>query len=368
MVGVMKKTDIKRLLGCPEGEREVFDREDYLHDRVVLVTGAGGSIGSELCRQISRCGPRQLILLGRGEHSIFQIQNELASSGPEQNIVSVIGDVGHPGKMDYVFRKYRPEIVFHAAAHKHVSFVEQNPEEGVLNNVFGTRNIARVARQYGAERFVLSSTDKAVAPISMLGATKKLAECLIRDLSREGSTRFVSVRFGNVLCSRGSVVPLFEEQIASGGPVTVTHADARRFFMSIPEAAHLVLHSGAVGKNGDLCVLDMGEPVRILDLAEALIQLNGQNPDAEIDIVFTRLGPGEKLVEQLLTEAEAQSARREGKILVCQFEERNGTLDEERLERLRQAAAACRRDEIMRLLKEMVPGYQPGASASCCST
>ena len=276
-------SDIEAVLARSEMEIDPREVGAYLQDKVVLVTGAGGSIGSELCRQISICGPRQLLLLGRGEYPIYQVQQELSVSHPAQATVSIIGDVGSPGKIEDLFHTYRPQIVFHAAAHKFVHLVEQYPEEGVLTNIFGTRNIALIARRAQTETFVLVSTDKAFAPTSALGATKKLAELIVRDLSSEGSTSFVSVRFGNVLRSRGSVVPLFEQQIARGGPLTLTHPEMRRYFMSLHEAVHLVLEGGATGRNGDLCILDMGEPLRILDLAQALIRM-GNHRDRQIAI------------------------------------------------------------------------------------
>ncbi len=353
-------TDIGELLSRSEAQAAPAEAGAYLQDRVVLVTGAGGSIGSELCRQISLCRPKQLLLLGRGEYPIYQIQQELVASHPAPATISSIGDVGDPGKMDHVFRTFRPQIVFHAAAHKFVSFVEQNPEEGVRNNVFGTQNLALAARHYQAEKFVLISTDKAVAPTSVLGATKKLAERIVQELAREGKTTFVNVRFGNVLRSRGSVVPLFEQQIARGGPLTLTHPEMRRYFMSLHEAVHLVLQSGALGRNGDLCILDMGDPVRIAELAEALIRMSGREPYRDIAMVFTGMGPGEKLVEQMFSEEEARNVEPVGKILICRSNGRSeGQLGKERLERLRKAAAQCRRPEIIRLLKELVPEYRP---------
>jgi FlaA1/EpsC-like NDP-sugar epimerase len=353
------KSDIEEFLRHSEDDVDSTDVGGYLRDKTVLVTGAGGSIGSELCRQIIRCQPGHLLLLGRGEHSIYQIRNELKFLAPDQTITSIIGDVCHPGKIDFVFRTYRPEIVFHAAAHKHVIFVEQNPEEGVNNNIFGTQNIARIARQYQIEKFVLISTDKAVYATSVLGATKKLAELLIQELAAEGSTEFVNVRFGNVLRSRGSAVPFFEKQIDNGGPLTLSHPDVERYFMSIHEAVHLVLQSGATGKNGDLCILDMGEQIRILDLVETLIRMKGLTPYEEIDIIFSGLESGEKLSEQMLTKEEAGSAKKIGKILICRSEECNGRIREKQMDRLRQAADQCRREEIIQLLQKMVPGYRP---------
>lgn len=354
--------DIGELLSRAEIQIDPVEVGAYLQDKVVLVTGAGGSIGSELCRQISLCRPRQLLLLGRGEYPIYQIHQELATFYPSQTTISIIGDVGSRGKMDYLFRTYRPQIVFHAAAHKFVHFVEQNPEEGVLNNVFGTQNIALIARHYQTEKFVLISTDKAVAPTSVLGATKKLAELIVQDLARVGNTSFVSVRFGNVLRSRGSVVPLFEQQIARGGPLTLTNPEMRRYFMSLHEAVHLVLQSGTTARNGDLCILDMGEPVRILDLAETLIRMKGHEPVRDIPIVFTGMGPGEKLEEQMFSAEETQNVEQVGKLLVCRPKENIHSLNAETLEHLRQAATRCQRPELIQLLRDLLPDYHPGAA------
>jgi FlaA1/EpsC-like NDP-sugar epimerase len=299
-----------------------------------------------------------LIALGRGEHSIYQIVNELRDTFPDLPVQGVIGDVGDSAKMDHIFRIFQPALVFHAAAYKHVAFVEENPEEGVRNNTFGTRNIALTSLRHQVERFMLISTDKAVYPSSVLGATKKLAELIVAELAGRGTTGFITVRFGNVLRSRGSAVPLFEQQIARGGPVTVTHPDMTRFFMSIPEAAQLVLRSGEVAANGDLCVLDMGAPVRILDLVETLIALHGHAPHRDIGIEFTGIKPGEKLTEQMLTEEEARETKRTGKLLISQSGREQTPLEEDQLERLRAAAVACRRDEVIELLEAIVPNYR----------
>jgi len=356
----LEKVDIEDLLGRSEVTLDPDRVVAYLQGKVVLVTGAGGSIGSELCRQISRCKPTLLVLLGKGENSIYHIEKELESLFPHQEINTVIGSVTDQIKVDYVFNHYRPDVVFHAAAHKHVPFMEENPEEAVLNNVFGTETVARSAIRHGVSKFVLISTDKAVYPSSVMGASKKLAELMLQKLGRESNAiDFVAVRFGNVLRSRGSVVPLFEKQIKEGGPVTVTHPDMTRYFMSIPEAVRLVLHSGAIGNNEDLCILDMGEPVRILDLVENMIRLAGLKPYEDIAISFTGLRPGEKLVEKLLTIEEAKTIKKVDKILVCKSESYDWTEFEDQLRRLKIAATGCRREEIIWIIEEMVPGYQP---------
>ncbi|MBE3576262.1 MAG: polysaccharide biosynthesis protein [Limnochordales bacterium] len=283
----------------------------YLRGRTVLVTGAGGSIGSELCRQVAGFGPRRLILLGHGENSIFAIQGELKEKFPGLETVDCIADIRDGAKMRRVFGEWRPQIVFHAAAHKHVPLMEENPDEAVTNSIFGTLNVARAAAEVGAERFVLISTDKAVNPVNCMGASKRVAEMIIQAMSR-GSlavgrpvrTRFVAVRFGNVLGSRGSVIPIFKRQIAAGGPVTVTHPEMKRYFMTIPEAVQLVLQAGAMGEGGEIYVLRMGQPIRIVDLAREMIRLSGLEPDVDIKIEFTGIRPGERLFEELHTDVE----------------------------------------------------------------
>jgi FlaA1/EpsC-like NDP-sugar epimerase len=272
--------------------------DEYLAGRTVLVTGAGGSIGMELCRQVARANPRTLILMGHGENSIFDAAIELRRTFPAVAFTTVICDIRDEHRVAEIFRAHRPAVVFHAAAHKHVPLMEENPEEAITNNVFGTAVIVRASVRYGVERFVLISTDKAVAPTSIMGASKRLAETIVSDAARRCGRPFVAVRFGNVLGSRGSVVPHFKRQIETGGPVTVTHPEMRRFFMTIPEAVHLVLQAGGLGVGDDLFVLDMGEPIRIVDLAQDVIKLSGFTIE-EIPIVFTGVRPGEKMTEAL---------------------------------------------------------------------
>jgi len=271
----------------------------YLGDRVVLITGAGGSIGSELCRQVAHRHPRHLVLLGHGEYSIYLIHQELQEQFRGLDLTPVIADVRDDARLRRIFERHRPDVIFHAAAHKHVPLMEQNIEEAVTNNILGTRNVLEVAEQSGAERFVLISSDKAVNPANIMGATKRVAELMVQDVAGRTGRNFVAVRFGNVLGSRGSVVPLFKRQIAAGGPVTVTHPDMERYFMTIPEAVYLVLQAAALGQGGELFVLDMGEPVKIVDLAHDLITLSGLQPGRDIGIKFTGLRPGEKLRERL---------------------------------------------------------------------
>ncbi|TBH21918.1 polysaccharide biosynthesis protein [Thermus thermamylovorans] len=334
----------------------------YLEGRVVLITGAGGSIGSEVSRQVARFHPDLLLLLGRGENSLFQLEKELEVEWPELRYKVVVADVRHREGLEQVFRLYRPHVVFHAAAHKHVPLMEAWPSEAVFNNVGGTRNLVELALVYGVERLVNISTDKAVNPTSVMGASKRVAEMVVSwgaKRAKEGQD-FVSVRFGNVLGSRGSVVPLFLEQIRRGGPVTVTHPEMRRYFMTIPEATQLVLQAGSMGGRGLVYVLDMGEPVRILDLAKDLIRLAGLEPYRDIEIVFTGMRPGEKLYEELLTAEEGTEASRHEKIFVA----KNGTLGEDfpgLLEGLFAAARSYDPGKVREALSLLVPSYSPGS-------
>ena len=277
---------------------------DSIKDKVVLVTGGGGSIGSELCRQIAQNNPKQLIIVDIYENNAYDIQQELLRTYPYLNLKVLIGSVRNTLRINKIFETYRPQIVYHAAAHKHVPLMEESPNEAIKNNVFGTLKTVKAAHQWGVERFVLISTDKAVNPTNIMGATKRLCEMIVQMYSRRSKTEYVAVRFGNVLGSNGSVIPLFKKQIAQGGPVKVTHPDIIRYFMTIPEAVSLVLQAGAYAKGGEIFVLDMGAPVKILDLAKNLIKLSGYTPDKDIKIEFTGLRPGEKLYEELLMDEE----------------------------------------------------------------
>ncbi len=276
----------------------------YLGAARVLVTGAGGSIGSELCRQVAGYGPRQLVLLGHGESSIYSIDRELRGKFPSLELHPCIADVRDPQRLSQILAQYRPQVVFHAAAHKHVPLMECNVEEAVTNNILGTQCVLEQAIRHGVARFVLISSDKAVNPINAMGASKRVAEMLVQDAAQRAAGIFVAVRFGNVLGSRGSVVPLFQEQIAAGGPVTVTDPAMERFFMTIPEAVNLVLQAGALGRSGEIYMLDMGQPVRIVDLARDMIELSGLRPGEDIEIRFTGMRPGEKVREELITQDE----------------------------------------------------------------
>ncbi len=331
----------------------------YLSGQVVLVTGAGGSIGSGLCRQIATYSPRELLLLGRGEHSIFDFQVELADSFPELDIVSVIADVKDRPKMERIMTQYGPSIVFHAAAHKHVTLMEQNPDEAVMNNILGTQSVAEAAAEHGVKKFVLISTDKAVRPRSVMGACKRVGEMLMQDLARRNSTSFVAVRFGNVLGSRGSAISIFRRQIALGGPLTITHPDTERYFMTMPEAIQLVIQAAILGETGSILVLDMGDPIRIVDLAQDLVDLSGLKAGEDIDFIFIGLRPGEKLREELFSPDEEVSRTKHASIFVVRPREIDhrrlhaGIRELERLSREADTAA------IKRKLQEIVPEYRP---------
>lgn len=299
-----KPINILDLLGREQVKVNIDDIIGYIENKVVLVTGGGGSIGSELCRQIASHSPKQLIILDVYENNAYEIEQELKRKLPNLNLLTLIASVRDLGKIEDVFKKYRPNIVFHAAAHKHVPLMETSPNEAVKNNVCGTHNVADVAGRFGAEKFVLISTDKAVNPTNIMGASKRICEMIVQTINKKYKTDYVAVRFGNVLGSNGSVVPLFTKQIADGGPITVTHKDIVRYFMTIPEAVSLVLQAGAFAKGGEIFVLNMGEPVKIYDLAVNMIKLSGLEPFKDIDIKITGLRPGEKLYEEMLMSEE----------------------------------------------------------------
>ena len=303
-VSSLKEVEIEDLLGREPIRINTEEVLGHVGGKVVLVTGGGGSIGSELCRQLAAHHPKQLIILDIYENNAYDIQQELIRKYPDLDLVVLIASVRNKERIDSIFETYRPNIVYHAAAHKHVPLMEDSPHEAIKNNVFGTYKVAQAADRYGVDKFVLISTDKAVNPTNIMGASKRLCEMLIQSMNRNSRTNYVAVRFGNVLGSNGSVIPLFKKQIAEGGPVTVTHPDIIRYFMTIPEAVSLVLQAGAYGRGGEIFVLDMGEPVKILDLATNLIKLSGYRVGEDIQIVFTGLRPGEKMYEELLMNEE----------------------------------------------------------------
>ena len=348
---------VEDVLGRPEVELKDSTNE-LITNKTVMGTGGGGSIGSELCRQIAMCSPKKLIILDIYENSAYSIQQELLRRyGDRLNLQVLIASVRDSKKIDALFRANRPDVVFHAAAHKHVPLMEISPEEAVKNNVFGTYNVACAADRYGAERFVLISTDKAVNPTNVMGATKRVCEMIVQALAQKSKTKFVAVRFGNVLGSNGSVLPLFKEQIAAGGPVTVTDPEIVRFFMTIPEAVQLVLEAGQMGKGGEIFVLDMGKPVKILDLAENLIKLSGLIPYKDIQIQFTGLRPGEKLYEELLMDEEGVRKTGNRKIFVGSPLGLNKDTFFEQLAELKKIAYSNNSENLVRALLALVPTF-----------
>ncbi len=348
--------EIEDLLGRDPVQLEEHLLETFLTGRTVMVTGAGGSIGSELVRQIARFDPRRLVLFERAEFALFEIDRELRTLWPDLAIDARVGDVCDGPRVEEVLAEVRPGVIFHAAAHKHVPLMEANPAEAVKNNVLGTLALGEAAGRHGVDAFILISTDKAVRPTSVMGASKRLAELVVQKLDGDHpGTRFLAVRFGNVLDSAGSVIGIFRRQIAQGGPVTVTHPEMRRYFMTIPEASQLVLQAGAMGRGGEIFVLDMGEPVRILELAEKMIRLSGFEPDLDVAIHFTGVRPGEKLFEEIELEGEEMSKTRHPKIFVGKLHPQPAEWIESTVERLRELAGGGDPDAVRRALGELVP-------------
>ncbi|MBQ0037980.1 MAG: polysaccharide biosynthesis protein [Clostridiales bacterium] len=359
-INALRKVSLLDLLGRDPVQVNLQEICHYITGKVVMVTGGGGSIGSELCRQIAASHPLQLIIFDIYENNAYDIQMELHRTHPELDLVVLIGSVRDPRRLDDVLGQYRPELVFHAAAHKHVPLMESSPNEAIKNNVFGTYKMAHAAREFGVRKFILISTDKAVNPTNIMGASKRLCEMVVQMLSRRGGTEFVAVRFGNVLGSNGSVVPLFEKQIAEGGPVTVTHPEITRFFMTIPEAVSLVLQAGYYAKGGEIFVLDMGNPVRIDDMARKLIRLSGFEPDVDIPVVYTGLRPGEKLYEELLMNEEGLQETANSMIHIGKPIEMDDAAFALQLKALEQACEENSPD-ICKLVAEIVPTYHPGS-------
>ena len=369
-VSRIRKVSIEDLLGRKSVELNLEEISNYLKGKRVLVTGGGGSIGKELGRQICRFAPEKLTLLDHSEYGIFQVNLELKSKWPGLEIELVVADIRDREKMDKIFRRLKPEVVFHAAAYKHVPMMEYHPDEAISSNIIGTKNVGELANKYGTERMVMISTDKAINPTSVMGATKQVAEMVVKDLGSrnigvresENKTKFVAVRFGNVLESDGNVVHMFKRQIAEGGPVTVTDKRMKRYFMTLPEASQLVIQAGALGKGGEVFVLDMGKPVKVLDVARDLIFLSGFVPDEDMEIKIVGLRPGEKLFEELLTKEEKSNGLEDTehkKIFIAQVEE----VDRERLEKdIRELEVLVKEmdmEGIVRKLQEVVPSYQP---------
>ena len=351
----LREVRIEDLLRREPVHLDVASMADFLDDRVVLITGAGGSIGSEICRQVGHWKPRLMILVEQAENPLFHLIRDLRERVPDVQTVAVVADIAHEPSMKRVMATYQPAVVVHTAAHKHVPLMERNVPEAVKNNVFGTRCVATAAAEVGVETFLLISTDKAVNPTSVMGTTKRVAELVLQDLGRRFPTRFVMVRFGNVLGSAGSVVPIFKAQIEKGGPVTVTHKDMVRYFMTIPEAARLVLQAAALEADGNLFVLDMGDPVRIVDLAEDLIRLSGLEPNVDIEIKFSGIRPGEKLFEELLLGDEGLASTPHGKIHLGAVKVPHPELMERGLKRLMEAMLGGDEVACRRILGEMVP-------------
>ncbi|WP_183354171.1 polysaccharide biosynthesis protein [Geomonas silvestris] len=358
-VSQIKDVEIEDLLGRDPVVLDQSAIRNYLTDKKVLVTGAAGSIGSEICRQVALFKPAKLILFDHAETPLFYIEKELAAANPDLRIIPVVGDVKNQDKVATLFDDFYPEVVFHAAAYKHVAMMEYNPAEAVLNNVLGSKVVADAAHKYKVRNFVMVSTDKAVNPTNIMGATKRSAEIYVQGLAALSKTKFTTVRFGNVLGSNGSVIPLFKEQIRSGGPVTVTDRHVVRYFMTIPEASQLVLQAGCIGKGGEIFVLDMGEPVRILALAEELIRLSGLVPYKDIDITFTGLKPGEKLFEELLIDGEGMRPTTHRKIRVMASVESELKQVSQRLEELFSVARGANIAALVEALKAIVPEFVP---------
>ena len=353
----LREVQIEDLLGREPIEVNVDEIIGYVSGKVVLVTGGGGSIGSELCRQIAQHMPKQLLIFDIYENNAYEIQQELLQKYPKLNMTVLIGSVRNEARVESIFRTYRPDIVYHAAAHKHVPLMEDSPNEAIKNNVFGTLNVANAADVFGAKRFVLISTDKAVNPTNIMGASKRICEMVIQNLNKKSKTEYVAVRFGNVLGSNGSVIPLFKKQIEQGGPVTVTHPDIIRYFMTIPEAVSLVLQAGAYARGGEIFVLDMGEPVKILDLARNLIQLSGYRVNEDIKIEFTGLRPGEKMYEELLLNEEGLQETANKMIHIGKPVVYDSDIFERQLKELYEACQG-ESEDIRKKVQEIVPTYQ----------
>ena len=355
----IRDISIEDLLGREPVEIDTGNLSSYIRGNNILVTGAGGSIGSELCRQTARFNPAKLIMLDRGETELFNIDMEIKEGYPDLRVSSIVGDIRDENTIKGIFRETTIDTVFHAAAYKHVPLMEANPREAILNNIYGTKVLAKISSESGAKRFIFISTDKAVNPTSVMGVTKRVAENLILGLTNN-RTAFISVRFGNVLGSRGSVIPIFQEQIKKGGPITITDYEMKRYFMTIPEAIQLVMQAGAMGKGGDVLVLDMGDPISVYQVAEELIRLSGLEPDKDIPIVISGKRPGEKLFEELLTAEEGTTATLHQKIFSAKITEKIDKRYVKKIDKLISLARDNSDDgQLFSLLHELVPTYQP---------
>ena len=354
----IRDISIEDLLGREPVKIDMGQVSSYVRNKNIFVTGAGGSIGSEFCRQTARFDPEKLIMLDMGETELFNIDMEIREAYPNLSLLAIVGDIRDEDTINRIFKESSIDTVFHAAAYKHVPLMEANPREAILNNIYGTKVLARISSECGVKRFIFISTDKAVNPTSVMGTTKRVAENLIMGLNND-RTAYISVRFGNVLGSRGSVVPIFQEQIKNGRPVTITDYDMKRYFMTIPEAVQLILQAGAMGKGRDVFVLDMGDPVSVYHVAEELIRLSGLEPDKDIPIVISGKRPGEKLFEELLTAEEGTTATLHKKIYSARIRSK---IDEEYLKKIDLLISLAREDkdsgQIFSILKELVPTYQ----------
>jgi len=358
------KVELEDLLGRVPVKIDLAAIKDFIHNKNVLITGAGGSIGSELAKAIILFDPKNLVILDIDETELFYLVNKIKYS--KANVIPVIGDIKNETKMEAVYKKYSPQIVFHSAAYKHVPILEFFPDEAVKTNIYGTKVLAELSLKYDVEKFIFISTDKAINPTSVMGATKRCGEEMIKILNQKNTTKFISVRFGNVLGSRGSVIPLFKEQIRRGGPVTVTHPEMKRYFMSNSEAVLLVLEASAIGEGGEVFVLDMGEPIKIVDLAEEMIRLSGYEPDVDIPIVFSQMRAGEKLFEEILSAEEGTEETEYEKIFIVR--DSKGARSKDLIEKIKHliemSSQDVRKDEIIGLLREIVPTYMPAQNKS----
>ena len=337
--------------------KQVLLIKGFIKGKIILITGAAGSIGSELCLQAAEFKPSSLLILDQDETGIFNISGEIKDKFPNLKVVSLIADIQDEAKIDRIFNTLKPNIVFHAAAYKHVPLMEEHPDEAIKNNIFGTKTVAENALKYRVENFIFISTDKSVNPTSVMGATKRVGETLCQALNQKNHTKFISVRFGNVLGSRGSVIPIFQEQINKGGPIKITDEKMKRYFMTTPEACLLVMTAGAMGQGGEVFVLDMGDPVKIIDLAKELIKRSGFKPEEEICIEYTEARPGEKFFEEILTAEEGTVATQNQKIFMAKL----FNIDQEKLnselEKLKKAAYNGEKENIIKILKELIPTY-----------
>jgi FlaA1/EpsC-like NDP-sugar epimerase len=354
----LKDVGVEDLLGRDQVTLDTRQIDEFIKNKSVLITGAAGSIGSELSRQTAKFHPKILLLLDQDETGIFNISKELEEDFPNVKVKRLVTDVADKEKINKIFENFKPQIVFHAAAYKHVPLMEENVDEAVKNNIIGTKNVAEAAVNFGAEKFIFISTDKAVNPTSVMGCTKRAGEMICQFLNKKGKTKFSSVRFGNVLNSRGSVIPVFREQIRKGGPIQVTHPEMKRYFMLTSEACPMVMQAGAMGHGGEVFVLDMGEPIKIVDLAKEMIKLSGLVLDKDITIVFTGIRPGEKLFEEILTAEEGTVSTQNKKIFIARLSPENLNNFEEKIKKLENINAGTDSKEIVSVLAEAVPSFK----------